>query len=410
MLVLLISVDFSVRFQAGVTEFFALVLFALVGMMFAASANDFVLMFVALELITVTFYVLNSFQRAKLASLEAGVKYLILGATASAFMVFGIALIFGGAATTNFTELYLRQAQLADSPVFLAGLLLVLVGLGFKIAAFPFQIWAPDVYQGAPAPAVAFLAVGSKAAGFALLLRVLFGAVPMIAARWSPLLVTVSAVTILYGSLCAIPQRSLKRLMGYSSIANAGFVLLGVAAVSKAGSTAVLYYLAGYLVTTLAAFAVLAVVIKETDGDDISALAGLGRRSPLLATALTLSMVSLAGVPPTAGFFGKFLLLQSVVASGAQDRRFLWLAAIAVIGVVISLYYYFGVVRAMFWSRVVPETAPIRVTYPIRFALLVCMAGIIYLGVAPDRMMGVGTAAVEVLKPEAPVALHAVSR
>jgi len=398
-LVLLISVDFSDRFATGQSEFFALTLFALVGMLFAASANDFVLLFVSLELITVTFYVLTSFQRTRLASIEAGVKYLIMGAVASAFMVFGIALIFGSASTTNFTELFAKQAELAKSPLFLAGLLLVFVGLGFKIAAFPFQIWAPDVYQGAPPPAVAFLAVGSKAAGFVLLLRVLFGAVPAVAAQWTHLLMAVAGITILYGSLCAIPQRSLKRLMGYSSIANAGFLLLGIAAASKAGSTAILYYLAGYLFTTLAAFTVIAVVVRETDNDDIAALGGLSHRSPLLAAALTLAMVSLAGIPPLAGFFGKFLLLRAVVANGAQAHGFYWLAAVAVIGVVISLYYYFGVVRAIWWGKEPAQAEPLRASLPVKIALGVCILGMFWLGIAPNALMQVATASVEVLKP-----------
>src|SRR5882672_1812462 len=213
-IVLIMSVEFSDRIPAGISEYYALILFALSGMMFAASANDFSLLFVAVELITVTFYILTSFQHSRLASLEAGVKYLILGALASAFLVFGIALVFGTTGKINFTELASVTSQFSANKVFLLGLLLVLVGLGFKIAAFPFQIWAPDVYQGSPAPTTAFLAVGSKAAGFVLLLRVLFGAVPEITAHWTKLLIAISAITILYGNLCAIPQRSLKRLMG----------------------------------------------------------------------------------------------------------------------------------------------------------------------------------------------------
>src|SRR5207244_7022387 len=233
-MVLLMSVEFADRIPTGISEYYTLILFALSGMMFAASANDFTLLFVSVELITVTFYVLTSFQRTRLASLEAGVKYLILGALSSAFLVFGIALVFGTTGTMNFTELAAVTAGFASNKVFLLGVLLVLVALGFKIAAFPLQIWAPDVYQGSPAPTTAFLAVGSKAAGFVLLLRVLFTAVPEIAQQWTKLLITVSAITILYGNLCALPQRNIKRLMGYSSIAHAGYMLLGIAALSLA--------------------------------------------------------------------------------------------------------------------------------------------------------------------------------
>ena len=296
--VVLMAVDFAPKFGAGLSEFFALTVFALVGMLFAASANDLVLLFVSLELITVTFYVLNSFQRTQLASLEAGVKYLILGCVSSAFMVFGIALIFGTANSTNLGVLAAKQNELAHSALFLMGLLLVLVGLGFKISAVPFQMWAPDVYQGSPAPATAFLAVGSKAAGFVLLIRLLVGAVPQITAEWHRLFVVMSGATILFGSLCAIPQRNLKRLMGYSSIANAGYLLLGIVAGSAAGSTAVLYYLGGYTLTVLAAFTVISAIANFVESDDISALSGLGQRSPFLAACLTMAIVSLAGIPP----------------------------------------------------------------------------------------------------------------
>ncbi len=386
-LVLLMSVEYSDRIGSGVSEFFALVIFALLGMLFAASANDLVLLFASLELVTITFVVLNSYQRGRAASIEAGVKYLIMGALASAFMVFGIALVFGSANTTNFSEIHAAQKQLAGNPVFLVGLAMLLGGLLFKIAAVPFQMWAPDVYQGSPAPATAFLAVGSKAAGIVLLLRVLFGAVPQITAQWSHLLVWIAALTILYGSLCAIPQRSLKRLMGYSSIANAGYLLLGFASLRAEGVNGVLYYLAGYLFTVLAAFAVVCVVLRHTDSDDLSALAGLGQRSPLLAGALALAMASLAGIPPLAGFLGKFLLLKSIVPNGAYDPGYYCLLGVAVFGVVVSLYYYFGVIRAVYWGGQASDLSPIATSWPVRIALAVCIAGIFWLGLFPDNLL-----------------------
>ncbi|MBM3838868.1 MAG: NADH-quinone oxidoreductase subunit N [Verrucomicrobia bacterium] len=396
--VLLMSVEFADRIETGIAEFYALILFALSGMMFAASSNDFILVFVSLELITVTFYVLTSFQRSRLQSLEAGVKYLILGALASAFLVYGIALIFGVANTTNFGDLMATPRVTTAKPVFLLGLLLVLAGLGFKIAAFPFQIWAPDVYQGSPAPATAFLAIGSKAAGFILLLRVLFSAVPQITVDWTKLLMIISAVTILYGNLCAIPQRNLKRLLGYSSIAHAGYLLLGVAAVNSAGSSAILYYLGAYLFTLLAAFAVICVVMRGVEGDDISAVAGLHERSPLLAASLSLAMVSLAGIPPLAGFFGKFLLLKAVVESGANQPGYYVLIAVAIAGVIISLYYYLGVVRAIYWSKGTAGSARLEVSLPMRACLYACIAAMFYLGLFPDRLVNVALEAVKVLK------------
>jgi NADH-quinone oxidoreductase subunit N len=291
--------------------------------------------------------------------------------------------------------------------LFLFGLLLVLVGLGFKIAAFPFQIWAPDVYQGAPAPTTAFLAVGSKAAGFALLLRVLFVAVPDITAQWSKLIMIISAVTILYGNLCAIPQRNIKRLLGYSSIAHAGYLLLGIAAMAPGaglnaqaggGASAVLYYLSGYLFTVLGAFTVICLVMRQADGEDISALAGLNQRSPLLAATMTMALVSLAGIPPLAGFFGKFLLIKSILEHASDNPGYYCLAFTAMAGVVISLYYYFGVVRAIYWSKEVPDASIIPVGQPIRVAIYSCVAGMFYLGLFPGALVNLTTDAAKVLK------------
>lgn len=397
-IVLIMSVEFADRIQTGIVEFYSITLFALCGMMFAASANDLVMLFVSLELITVSFYVLTSFQRSRVRSLESGVKYLIMGAVSSAFMVYGIALIFGLAGTTNFDKLTAIAASAEGKPLFLAGVLLLFIGLCFKMAAFPVQIWTPDVYQGSPAPATAFLAVGSKAAGFVLLLRVLFSAVPDITAHWGGFLAVVAAITILYGNLCALPQRNLKRLLGYSSIGNAGYLLLGAVASNQSGSSAILYYLAGYLFTVLAAFTVLSIITREAEDEDISILAGLNQRSPLLAASLALSMISLAGIPPLAGFFGKFLLLKSVVERGANQPLFLALIAVTIIGVVISFYYYLGVVRAIYWSRVVPDFSEIRVSLPARVALYVCIAGMLILGIVPGAMVNTANTASHALK------------
>lgn len=395
-IVLLLSVEFSDRIETGIGEYYTIILFALSGMMFAASANDLILVFVALELITVAFYVLTSFQRNNIKSLEAGVKYLILGALASAFMVYGIALIFGTANSTKFGDILAVAGSVSSNPLFLLGILFVLVGLGFKIAAFPFQMWAPDVYQGSPTPTTALLAVGSKAAGIVLLLRILFSAVPQIASQWTSLLIVISGVTILYGNLCALPQRSLKRLLGYSSIAHAGYLLLGIAAVSMAGSSAILYYLLGYLFTVLAAFTVICIVMREVDNDDISSFEGLHARSPLLAATLSLAMISLAGIPPLAGFFGKFLLLKAVIEQGANEPGYYCLVIVALVGVVISLYYYLGVVRTVYWTNPSPGQASILVSTPVRFMIYACIVGMLYLGLLPNAAVNLAIRAVQV--------------
>jgi len=386
-IVLIMAVEFADRIQTGIGEYYALTLFALTGMLLAASANDFMMLFVSLELITVTFYILTSFQRARLTSLEAGIKYLIIGALSSAFTVYGIALIFGSANATSFEKVFAANAGFTGNPFFLLGLLLVLVGLGFKIAFVPFQIWAPDVYQGSPTPTTAFLAVGSKAAGFALLLRVLFNAVPQVTFEWTKLLMILCGATILYGNLCAIPQRNLKRLMGYSSMAHAGYLLLGVTAMSLAGSSAVLYYLSGYLFTVLAAFTVICVVMREVEGEDISALAGLHQRSPILAASLALAMISLAGIPPLAGFFGKFLLLKSLLERGALQPAYYCLVAVALFGIVVSFYYYLGIVRAVYWSEGGSSLAGLKLSGATRWVLYGCIAGMFYVGVYPNALV-----------------------
>jgi NADH-quinone oxidoreductase subunit N len=391
-LVLFMAAEFSDKLAEGsVAEYYSLILFALAGMLFAASSNDFTMLFVSIELITITFYVLVSFQRSKLQSLEAGVKYLILGALSSSFMVFGIALIWGTTGELNFTKLAAVAPQFADSQIFLLGVLLVLVGLGFKIAAFPFQIWAPDVYQGAPTPTTAFLAIGSKAAGFVLLLRVLFTAVPSVTAQWDNLLIVISGITILYGNLCAIPQRNLKRLLGYSSIAHAGYLLLGVAALSASGQSALMYYLAGYVFTVMAGFFVITLVMRHLATEDISGLAGLNQRSPLLAATLTIAMVSLAGIPPLAGFFGKFLLLKSVIeaAQTTHNHGYYCLAFTALVGVIISLYYYFGVIRAIYWSKDPADLSPIELSSPAKLSIWACLAGIFWIGLFPNTLLNV---------------------
>ena len=376
-------------------------------MMCAASANDLVMVFASLELITVTFYVLTSFQRSRLNSLEAGVKYLIIGALSTAFTVYGIALIFGSANTTSFDQILAANAGLKSNAAFLTGVLLVLVGLGFKIAVFPFQIWAPDVYQGAPTPVTAFLAIGSKAAGMVLLLRVLFGAVPQVTLDWTRLLMLLSAFTILYGNLCAIPQRNLKRLLGYSSIAHAGYLLLGITAMSRDGSSAILYYLGGYLFTVLAAFIVICIIVRELDSEEIGAVAGLHRRSPALAAGLSMAMISLAGIPPLAGFFGKFLLFRALLERGPMESGAYWLVGIAIVGVVISFYYYLGVVRSIYWAESDGALGAIKLSAPIQWALALCIAGMLFLGIYPNPLLRASNRAVNALHFDSRPVQHA---
>ena len=380
LMVLVMGAEFGERFESGIAEFYALVLLAATGMLLTASVNDFILMFVALELITITFYVLTSFLRRQAQSLEAGTKYLILGALASGFTVYGIAYIFGTTGTTIFDTLAATLAKGAPGPAFTLGMLLVMTGLGFKIASVPFQIWAPDVYQGAPTPVTAFLAVGSKAAGFALLLRVLLVGLLPVSALWTVLVVVLAAATLLYGNLGALPQSNIKRLMGYSSIGHAGYMLMGIAAVNALGAGAVLFYLGQYAVTNLCAFLAIIAVTNVTKTDEISGFSGLGRRSPLLGLALFAALMSLAGVPPLSGFFGKFQLFAAVIERAATDWHYYVLAGVGAVAVVISLYFYLNVARAIYLAEPTDPT-PIPVSGPVRVALWACLVAIIGLGI-----------------------------
>ncbi|MDP7012246.1 MAG: NADH-quinone oxidoreductase subunit N [Verrucomicrobiota bacterium] len=396
-LVTLLTISYANRIRSAISEMYALTCFALTGMLFTAAATSFVMLFVAVELITITFYVLTSFERNRLRSLEAGVKYLILGAAASAIMVFGIALIYGSTGTMEFSDI--NQKLKADGyqhlMLFELGMLLLLGGLAFKVAAVPFQLWAPDVYQGAPTPVTAFLATGSKTAGFVLLLRVLHEVSPdILDESWlRQLLAIIAGATILYGSLCALRQRNLKRLLGYSGIASAGYALLGVVALNSVGTQAVLFYLVGYTFAVLAAFTVIAMVTEKADDEDISVLANLHQRSPLFAVTLTLAILSLAGVPPLAGFFGKFLLLKAAFGAAGADPIMPWVICIAIVSAVISLYYYFGIIREIYWGSgqywrekkqkadliECPDTADIVV--------LVCVFGMLALGLFPEPVL-----------------------
>src|SRR5712691_2872209 len=290
-------------------EFFSLPLLTCAGLMYLVSAVDFIFIFVSLELVTISFFVLVSFPRRNPIALEAGVKYLILGALSTAFLVYGITWIFGVTGETNLERIAAAfSSGKTDNHAATFGAVLVLVGLGFKIGAVPFQIWVPDVYQGAPTPITAFLSVGSKAAGFVVLLRVLqpFFILP----NMQRLIVIIALLTVVYGNLAALPQNNLKRLLGYSSIAHAGYLLIGVACFD---GRAVTFYLVAYLLMTLLSFAILILVAQQT-GEEISNFDGLAKRAPFLAFAMLVAMASLAGLPFTAGFFGKFFIFVDAIA------------------------------------------------------------------------------------------------
>jgi NADH-quinone oxidoreductase subunit N len=364
--------------QAGLGEFFALPIFTCVGLMYLVSAIDFVFIFVSLELVTISFYVLVSFTRRNPITLEAGTKYLVLSALSTAFLVYGIAWIFGVTGQTNLQQIADVLANpTTDRNAALLGMVLILVALGFKIAAVPFQIWVPDVYQGAPTPVTAYLSVGSKAAGFVVLLRVLqpFLALP----QTQRLIVMIALLTLIYGNLAALPQANLKRLLAYSSIAHAGYLLIGVACFD---ASAISFYLAAYMLMTLLSFAVLIIVAQQT-GEQISDFDGLAKRSPFLAFAMLIGMVSLAGVPFTAGFVGKFFIFYAAIA---QHQTMLVVVGVITVGC--GFYYYLKVVRAMYWQSSA-NLGEISVNGLSRLTISVLIIATIWLGIYPQPILDV---------------------
>lgn len=374
------------RAGGGIGEFAILPLFVCAGLMWMVSSIDFIMIFVSLELATITLYILATYLRQNTASLEAGTKFLILGALSTGFIVYGISWIFGTTGTTNLLALPAAIEALPSSALtpLLFGIAMILVALSFKISAFPFQFWVPDVYQGAPTPVTSYLSVASKAAGFVVLIRllVLLGTVPAISHKIHAVITLLAALTLIFGNFAAIPQTNMKRLLGYSSVAHAGYLLMAVASLgSKMAIPAIGFYFAGYLAMTMLAFVVLTVVSEVTGGDEISRFNGLGRRSPLLAGAMLLASASLAGIPFTAGFIGKLLIFEVAINQGHYG-----LVALGCVTVAAGFYYYFKVIRAMYWQQPAEET-PIRVTFTVKLLIAVLGAGILAFGIYPAPLL-----------------------
>jgi len=353
-----VAYDYLRRMDIERGEYYTLMLFTVAGMLLMSLAGDLILVFLAIELLSVPLYILSGFARPEKNSEESAMKYFILGAFSSAFLVYGIALIFGSTGTTNMAAVASSIAgNQADPTLLIIAIPMLLVGLGFKVAAVPFHMWTPDVYQGAPSAAVAFMSVGAKVAGFAALLRIFVSALPELAQAWGPVVIAVSAATMIWGNVAAISQSNIKRMLAYSSIAHAGYILMALAAaadpgVSEEAVSAALFYLFAYLFSNLGAWTVvLALERSEGRGLLIEDYAGLGRRRPALALAMAIFMLSLIGVPPTVGLIGKFLLFSVTVDAG--------LTGLAVVGVVTSLisaYYYLGVVVRMYMGAGEPES------------------------------------------------------
>ncbi|MEZ5405163.1 MAG: NADH-quinone oxidoreductase subunit N [Verrucomicrobiia bacterium] len=363
------------------SEFFILTWFAIGGMGFLASVQDLVTLFVALELVTVTFYILVSFYRVNRFSIEAGVKYLVLGALSSGCLVYGIVYLFGNTGGLRFSQI---ASVINTQPLNLGlglGVLLLLVGVAFKVGLVPFHWWIPDVYQGAPTPVTAFLSVGSKAAGIVVLWRLLMGPLESLVFVLTPVLVWVAALSILFGALGALAQRDVKRLMGYSSISHAGFLLMGFIAYGFQPSGAVLFYLGVYAVATLGIFMVISLLSESLGGTHLSCFYGLGQRHFGLALALVVGMVSLAGIPPLAGFWGKWMVFWSAWQAGYH-----FLVFVGAFGAVVSIYYYLALVKSLFFEKAPQDMPAVRLGFFSHVAIYVLMLASLALGIFPGML------------------------
>ncbi len=372
-------------------EFFLVLWVVLAGFFLLVSANDFLVLFLALETVTLGFYILNAYLKNDPVVIEAGMKYFILGSLASAVLIFGISLIYAAAGSTLFPDVRASFVNDPQNPLLVTGALMVLAGLFFKAGVFPFQLWIPDVYEGAPTPAAAFLSVASKAAGFAAILRVLYTVFLPLEDKRALLFGTLALLTLLYGALGALRQTQIKRLFGYSSISHAGYLLIGVAAGREVGVAAILFYLSAYALTTLTIFLVIAIAGRELGSDRIDAYRGLGRRSPFLAGIFFLALLSSAGVPPLAGFTGKFLVLLAAVRQGLTP-----LALVGSLAVAISLYYYLAIVRVMYFAPPSREE-PITLCPASKGMLLALAAALVAAGFFQGPLLGAAEHAAQYL-------------
>ena len=382
-LVALISMSYLDRGDRKQGPYYLLILLATLGMMLMAAGNELIIVFLGLELMSLSLYVLAGFFRDSPASSEAGMKYLLLGAFASAFFLYGIALIYGGAGTTSIPAIAEAITAENKSPLLLAGMFLLVVGFGFKVAIVPFHQWAPDVYEGAPTTIAAFISAGPKAAGFAAFLRIFMEALPNLQVEWSGVLILLAMLTMTVGNVIAIAQTNIKRMLAYSSIAHAGYVLIGLAAANDDGISSVMFYLLIYCVMNIGAFGAV-ILAKTEDGESlmISDYAGLGTRKPLLAMFMTVMLLSLAGFPPTAGFFGKFYIFKSAVGAGH-----IWLVIIGAINTAISAFYYLRVVVTMYMREPEEELEFSPYASTLVVGLILAVIGVLLIGILPSLML-----------------------
>lgn len=385
-LTVLISVKYIAIEKVNFGEYYSLILFSTLGMMLMASAGDLITLYLGLELMALSTYVLAGFLRHDIKSNEAAVKYFLLGAFASAFLLYGISMIYGLTGTTDLHAIssYISQKGLSDNPVLMLSMIMFAVAFSFKIAAVPFHMWAPDVYEGAPTSITAFMSVGPKAAGFAVLGRVFMTAFGAARIEWAGILIPIAILTMAVGNIVALSQTNIKRMLAYSSIAHAGYMLLGIIAGTSEGMASVLNYLFIYAFMNIGAFAVVIMLRSEGfKGDDISDYEGLAKTHPLAAALMLVFMFSLTGIPPTAGFMGKFYLFMSAISAG-----YTWLAVTAVIFSAISAYFYLRIVMYMYMKE--PKTeVQLSASPGIALALAITVIAVLIIGVLPSKVISI---------------------
>jgi NADH-quinone oxidoreductase subunit N len=380
---ILISINYIKEEGVNYGEYYTLVLLATVGMMFMAKANDLIIVFLGLETLSISIYVLVGFLRTNLKSNESSLKYFLLGAFSSAFLLYGIALVYGATGSTKLPDIarHLESLpQLVSNPLLLAAVGMLIVGFGFKMALVPFHMWTPDVYEGAPTPLTAFMSVGVKAAAFSAFLRVFLSSFPILRDDWTMILWILAVLTMTLGNVVAIAQENIKRMLAYSSIAHAGYILVAMTAGGDMATTSIIYYLMAYTLMNLGAFTV--VILYSKKGEEnilISDYAGAGFKYPFLSAAMTVFMFSLAGIPPLAGFVGKFYIFASAVKQG-----FIWLAIISVLNSLIAVYYYLRVTVFMYMKEPVKEVGHLSFSIPVIIALLITAFFTLHMGILPS--------------------------
>ncbi|NLC77383.1 MAG: NADH-quinone oxidoreductase subunit N [Clostridia bacterium] len=381
-IVALASRDYVARLERNQGEFYALLVAATLGMMLLAGAGDLITLYMGLELMTITFVILVGYQKAEAKSAEAGVKYVVLGAMSSAVLLYGLSLVFGFTGTTFINDMVATLSSGNWSPLLLLGIVFMIAGFGFKVSAVPFHMWSPDIYEGSPTPVTAFLAVASKAAGLAAFVRIFMIALPELQAYWMSIVIVLTAITVVVGNLIAIPQSNIKRMLAFSSVAQAGYILFGLVAFSSLGVGAMLFHSILYVFANIGAFGVAIAVKNATGSDEIKDYSGLAQTSPFLAAVMLLCLLSLAGIPPVAGFVSKFYLFLAVIEKGM-----VWLAFVGIGMSMVSVYYYLIVAKAMYLGTPKEAAKPISVSAGTQIALVICMVAVILFGVYPTPLL-----------------------